>query len=78
MQYGLHQHRFGVNCTPTGAGWDGWNDFGADAIARDLDAIAELGADPIRTMLLWPSFQPNSTEHSAQATWRWLDAQRGA
>ena len=59
MQYGLHQHRFGVNYTPTRAWWDCWNDFKADAIARDLDAIAELGADHIRIMLLWPSFQPN-------------------
>lgn len=35
-----------------------------DAIAKDLDAIAELGADHIRLMLVWPYFQPNPKEIS--------------
>ena len=59
MRIGLTQHRFGVNYTPTGAWWYCWNDFRADAIAKDLDAIVALGADHIRIMLIWPYFQPN-------------------
>ena len=31
----------------------------ADPIKRDLDAIAALGADHLRIMLIWPFFQPN-------------------
>jgi len=61
MRYGLQQYRFGVNYVPTRAWWDCWNDFDADAIARDLDAVAAIGADHIRIMLMWPSFQPNPT-----------------
>ena len=55
----LYAYRFGVNYTPTREWWYCWNDFQADAIERDLDAIAALEADHIRIMLLWPSFQPN-------------------
>lgn len=55
----LTKHRFGLNYTPARAWWYCWNDFSADAIARDLDTIAELGADHIRIMLVWPYFQPN-------------------
>lgn len=51
--------RFGVNYVPTRQWWYCWNDFSADAIAVDLDAIAALEADHIRVMLIWPSFQPN-------------------
>ncbi|MBC7939423.1 MAG: cellulase family glycosylhydrolase [Chitinophagaceae bacterium] len=65
MRYGLQQHRFGVNYTPTRAWWDCWNDFDADAIARDLDAVAAIGADHIRIMLMWPYFQPNPSVVSA-------------
>jgi endo-1,4-beta-mannosidase len=52
--------RFGVNYTPTGSWWYAWNDWHSAPIARDLDAIAALGADHVRIMLLWTFFQPNA------------------
>ena len=52
-------YRFGVNYTPTRQWYYCWNDFDADGIRRDLDTIAELGADHIRLQLIWPWFQPN-------------------
>ena len=55
----LLTHRFGVNYTPSKNWYYCWNDFDPDAIARDFDAIAALGADHLRVMLLWPYFQPN-------------------
>src|SRR5208337_4868450 len=36
-----------------------WNEWDADPIKRDLDAIAALGADHLRILLIWPYFQPN-------------------
>jgi endo-1,4-beta-mannosidase len=54
-------HRFGVNYTPSRNWWFCWNDWEADPIKRDLDAIAALGADHLRIMLVWPFFQPNAT-----------------
>ncbi|HEY3706554.1 MAG TPA: hypothetical protein VGL22_15945, partial [Terracidiphilus sp.] len=61
------RHRFGVNYTPSRNWWFCWNDWEAGSIARDLDAIAGLGADHLRIMLVWPFFQPNpkwvSTAH---------------
>ena len=51
--------RFGLNYVPSRKWWYCWNDFQPDEIAPDLDAMAALGADHIRVMLLWPSFQPN-------------------
>ena len=63
----LNRHRFGVNYTPSRNWWFCWNDWDAGSIARDLDAIARLGADHLRIMLVWPFFQPNpkwvSTAH---------------
>ena len=63
----LTRHRFGVNYTPSHNWWFCWNDWNADPIRRDLDAIAALGADHMRLMLIWPFFQPNpkwvSTAH---------------
>src|SRR6266567_9356514 len=63
----LTRHRFGVNYTPSHNWWFCWNDWNADPIKRDLDAIAALGADHLRLMLVWPFFQPNkkwvSTAH---------------
>lgn len=63
----LNRHRFGVNYTPSRNWWFCWNDWDAGPIARDLDAIAALGADHLRIMLIWPFFQPNpqwvSTAH---------------
>jgi hypothetical protein len=55
----LNRHRFGVNYTPSRNWWFCWNDWDAGSIARDLDAIAGLGADHLRIMLVWPFFQPN-------------------
>lgn len=55
----LARHRFGVNYTPSRNWWFCWNDWNADPIHRDLDAIAALGADHLRIMLIWPFFQPN-------------------
>ena len=54
-------HRFGVNYTPSKNWYFCWNDWEPDSIARDFDAIAALGADHIRLMLIWPYFQPNPT-----------------
>ena len=53
------RHRFGVNYTPSHNWWFCWNDWNPDPIARDLDAIAALGADHLRILLVWPFFQPN-------------------
>jgi endo-1,4-beta-mannosidase len=55
----LTRHRFGVNYTPSHNWWFCWNDWNPDPIRRDLDAIAELGADHLRILLVWPFFQPN-------------------
>jgi len=55
----LTLHRFGVNYTPSHNWYFCWNDWNADPIRRDLDAIAALGADHLRIMLIWPFFQPN-------------------
>lgn len=55
----LNRHRFGVNYTPSHNWYFCWNDWNPDPIRRDLDAIAALGADHMRIMLLWPFFQPN-------------------
>ena len=53
------RHRFGVNYTPSHNWWFCWNDWNPDPIKRDLDAIAALGADHLRILLIWPFFQPN-------------------
>ena len=55
----LNRHRFGVNYTPSRNWWFCWNDWDPDPIRRDLDAIAALGADHLRVLLIWPFFQPN-------------------
>lgn len=55
----LNRHRFGVNYTPSKNWWFCWNEWDADPIRRDLDAIAGLGADHLRILLIWPYFQPN-------------------
>ncbi len=64
MSIDVTRHRFGLNYTPTRSWWYCWNDFNADSIAADLDAIAKIGADHIRIMLIWPYFQPNPSEVS--------------
>lgn len=55
----LLHHRFGVNYTPSRNWYFVWNDWQPDDIACDLAAVAALGADHIRIMLVWPWFQPN-------------------
>lgn len=59
MTHDFKHTRFGVNYVPSRKWWYSWNDFDAADIARDLSAIAGLGADHIRIMLIWPWFQPN-------------------
>jgi endo-1,4-beta-mannosidase len=58
-RHDLNRHRFGVNYTPSKNWWFCWNGWNADPIRRDLDAIAALGADHLRILLVWPYFQPN-------------------
>ncbi|MGV1006035.1 MAG: glycoside hydrolase 5 family protein, partial [Candidatus Nanopelagicales bacterium] len=53
--------RFGVNYTPSVGWFHHWLNFRADDVARDFDAVAELGVDHIRVFPLWPVFQPNRT-----------------
>ncbi len=55
----LDRHRFGANYTPSHNWWFCWNNWDADPIRRDLDAIASLGMDHLRVLLIWPYFQPN-------------------
>jgi len=57
----IEHHRFGVNYTPSSNWWFCWNQWNPDPVQRDLDAIASLGADHMRIMLIWPDFQPNLT-----------------
>jgi hypothetical protein len=57
----VHRHRFGVNYTPSHRWWFCWADWDPSPMQKDLDAIAELGADHLRIMLIWPYFQPNLT-----------------
>ncbi|MGB7129629.1 MAG: hypothetical protein WBD59_02400, partial [Candidatus Sulfotelmatobacter sp.] len=61
VRHDLNRHRFGVNYTPSKNWWFCWNEWDANAIERDLDAIASLGADHLRILLIWPYFQPNPT-----------------
>lgn len=57
--------RFGVNYVPGTGWWYCWQDWDADAIRRDLRAIAGLGCDHIRIHCLWSLFQPNAALVSA-------------
>jgi hypothetical protein len=57
----IWRHRFGVNYVPSRNWYYCFNDWKPDTISRDLDAVAALGADHIRIMLIWPWFQPNPT-----------------
>lgn len=59
--------RFGVNYTPSVGWFHSWLDFSADDTARDLEAIAGLGADHVRVFPLWPVVQPNRTLIRQQA-----------
>jgi len=55
----LLRHRFGVNYVPSKRWYYCYNDWNLSDIAGDLDRIAEIGADHIRLMVVWPWFQPN-------------------
>lgn len=55
------RHRFGLNYIPSKEWQFYWNDWRPEDVARDFDTIAEVGADHIRIMLIWPWFQPNPT-----------------
>ena len=57
----LLRHRFGVNYVPSRNWYYSYNDWDVDSICYDLDAVAALGADHIRLMVIWPWFQPNPT-----------------
>jgi hypothetical protein len=57
-------HRFGINYTPSRNWWYCWNDWDADPIKSDLDAVAALGADQMRKFPIWPFFQPNPKQVS--------------
>lgn len=63
----LTRHRFGVNYVPSRNWYYCYNDWRPSEIAADFGRIAELGADHIRSMIVWPWFQPNpryvSTAH---------------
>jgi len=56
---GLLRHRFGVNYVPSQNWYYAYNAWNKQAVADDLSRIAELGADHIRLMVIWPWFQPN-------------------
>jgi hypothetical protein len=57
----LLRHRFGVNYVPSRNWYYCYNDWNRDSICRDLDAVAALGADHVRVMVIWPWFHPNPT-----------------
>ncbi|GAA3339551.1 cellulase family glycosylhydrolase [Curtobacterium pusillum] len=59
--------RFGVNHTPSVGWFHSWLDFSASDTARDMEAIASLGADHVRIFPLWPVVQPNRTLIRKQA-----------
>lgn len=59
--------RFGVNYTPSVGWFHSWLDFSPSDTARDLEAIASLGADHVRVFPLWPVVQPNRTLIRQQA-----------
>jgi Cellulase (glycosyl hydrolase family 5) len=78
----LLRHRFGVNYVPSRSWYYCYNDWHPSDIARDLDRIAEIGADHVRVMVVWPWFQPNAAVVSAAHLDRLdelvgLSAQRG-
>ncbi|MEV0848122.1 glycosyl hydrolase [Streptomyces sp. NPDC049954] len=59
--------RFGVNYVPSRNWWYCWNDWDADSVLADLQAVSALGMDHIRIQLLWPVFQPNPAMVSPSA-----------
>ncbi len=67
------QHRFGLNYVPSKRWYYCWNDWDRSEIAADFDAIAALGVDHLRVMLVWPWFQPNPATVSAAHVGRLAD-----
>jgi len=59
--------RFGANYVPRKRWWYCWQDWDQQAIADDLNAIADLGLDHVRIQCLWPIFQPGISSVSDQA-----------
>ncbi|MFP4580062.1 MAG: glycoside hydrolase 5 family protein [Candidatus Sumerlaeia bacterium] len=55
----INEFRFGLNYVPSKRWYYCWNDFKADEIAEDLDAVAACGADHIRLMTIWSFFHPD-------------------
>jgi hypothetical protein len=55
----LMHHRFGVNYVPSQNWYYCYNNWNTDDILRDFEAIAALGADHMRVMVVWSWFQPN-------------------
>ncbi|WP_033496215.1 glycoside hydrolase 5 family protein [Bifidobacterium biavatii] len=53
--------KFGVNYTPSGEWFYSWLNPDWNAIRRDLEQIADLGADHVRVFPLWTLLQPNRT-----------------
>ena len=51
--------RFGLNYVPSKRWYFCWNDWDRSEIAEDFEAMAALGIDHLRVMLIWPWFQPN-------------------
>lgn len=64
--------RFGLNYVPSKRWVYCWNDWQSEEIAEDFDAIAALGVDHLRVMVIWPWFQPNPASVS-EAHLRRLD-----
>lgn len=58
-------HRFGINYVPSGNWSYCWNDWHPENVARDFDAIAQVGVDHLRVIPVWPWFQPNPATVSA-------------
>ncbi len=61
----LLRHRFGVNYVPSRSWYYCYNDWHPPDIESDFDRIAEIGADHVRVMVVWPWFQPNAAVVSA-------------
>src|ERR1017187_3814315 len=54
----LTRHRFGVNYTPSHNWWYCWNDWDADPIKRDLDALVTVFTGGLSAFFFMPPFPP--------------------
>ena len=50
----LLRHRFGLNYVPSESWYFFYNDWQPDRILRNMAAMAEVGADHLRVMVVWP------------------------